>query len=41
MRLILERTDEIFASNGGLAVASVLMKSLKIGFFVKKNIIRR
>ncbi len=31
MRLILERTDEIFTSNGRLAVAGALMKSLKIG----------
>ncbi len=31
MRLILERTDEILTSNGGLAVAGAIMKSLKIG----------
>ena len=31
MRLIIERTDEIFTSNGGLAVVGALMKSLKIG----------
>ncbi len=45
MSLILERTDEIFTSNGGLAVAGAFMKSLKIGrtlngikigFFVQK-----
>ncbi len=36
MRLIIERTDEIFTSNGGLAVAGALMKSLKIGKSLNK-----
>ena len=31
MRLTVEGTDEIFTSNGGLAVAGALMKQLKIG----------
>ena len=36
MRLIVEGTDEIFTSNGGLAVAGALMKSLKIGKSLNK-----
>lgn len=36
MRLTVEGTDEIFTSNGGLAVAGALMKSLKIGKSLNK-----
>ena len=36
MRLTIEGTDEIFTSNGGLAVAGALMKQLKIGKSLNK-----
>ena len=37
MRLKVEGTNEIFTSNGGLAVAGALIKSLKIGKGLGKN----
>ena len=36
MRLTIEGTDEVIVSNGGLAVAGALMKSLKIGAGLNK-----